>query len=78
MFLKLQTYWRLGFVNIARVTLYRLGLRLGLHPAMRVKASIGGNQFFKQPSQLDVSLKASKAWDEDALYFGWHKVLLQG
>ena len=78
MFLKLQIYWRLGFINIARVALYRLGLRTGLHPAMRVKSIIGGNQFFKRPSQLDTPVCASNAWNDEALYFGWHKVSLQG
>lgn len=78
MLLKLQTFWRLGLINIARVVFYRLGLRTGLHAAMRIKASIGGDQFFGQPLQLDASLRASKAWDDEVFSFGWHKVSLKG
>jgi hypothetical protein len=59
------------------VALYRLGLRTGLHPAMRVRATIGGSEFFAPPEQSDASLPASRAWDEEALYFGWYKFLLQ-
>jgi len=77
LFLKLKTYWRLGLINIARVVLYRLGLIARIHPVTHIKANIGGNEFFKKPSQFDSSLTARDAWENECLYFGRHKVPLQ-
>ena len=78
LFLKLKTFWRLGLVNIARVTLYRLGLRTGLHPALRLKHSVGGTKFFAWPERVDSSLPCSMAWDDEGLYFDWYTVHLKG
>jgi len=77
LFLKLQTYLRLGLTNILRAAVYRLGVRIGLHPAVWVKARIGGDQFFTQPLQIDKSLRPSGEWNGDALYFGWYRLSLQ-
>lgn len=54
-----------------------MGLRFGLHPVVRIRADIGGDEFFRQPPKL-ASLKPSSAWNDEVLYFGWHRVPLQG
>lgn len=59
------------------MAVYRLGLKFGLHPALRIKAEIGGNEFFKPPTSLSL-LKPRSAWEDEALYFGWYSVPLQG
>ena len=41
---------------------------------MRIKAAIGGTEFYNEPSQIDSSLKPSNAWIGSAIFFGWHKV----
>jgi len=75
--LKLQTYRRLGLVNLARVSLYRLGLRTGWHPVQRIKGEIGGKDFFGPPPAL-TDLPAPSTWREESLGFGWHRTPLQG
>ena len=78
LYIKLQTFLRLGLVNVARVALYRSSLHTGLHPVLRAKAKIGGSEFFTPPDQSNVTLPAANAWKDDALYFGWYTVPLQG
>jgi len=72
---KIQTYLRLGLANILRVAVYRLGLRTGLHPVVRVKRKIGGERFFRGV-ESPTGLTPSRAWEKDALYFGWYTVPL--
>lgn len=78
LYLRLQTFVRLGLVNIARVALYRLGLRTGFHPAVRLRADITGSNFFAPPEQINTSLPGSTAWGHEVLYFGWYKAPLLG
>lgn len=77
-----QTAWRLGIPNIARVFLYRVGLRTGLHPVVRLQANIGGSSFFEPitPSssrESETPLVAPRLWDRDATYFGWKTLAVQ-
>ncbi len=79
MLLKLQTLWRLGFFNIARVVLYKFALRWRVHPVIFVKKPIGGQEFFKQPEQLaGSSMKSLNVWNNEGMYFSWYKVPLSG
>ena len=73
---KLQTYRRLGLLNLLRVGLYRLGLRTGLHPVQRVRADIGGIEFFRRPTGGPSELPTPDAWRDTTLSFGWHRVPL--
>lgn len=76
--IKAHTAWKLGLRNIGRVALYRLGLRTGVHPVLRIQADITGEEFFKPPrfsSNLAESLpRASERWRQCALYFGWKSI----
>jgi len=75
--LKLRTYLRLGLINVLRVGIYRIGLRSGLHPVLRVKRSLQGTRFFRQVPKPDKSLKPQSAWQDTALFFGWYEKPLE-
>jgi hypothetical protein len=64
-------------MNVARVALYRVGIKCKLHPVLRIRGEIGGAEFFRLPSETS-ALKPTKNWDSDAVYFGWYRVPLQG
>lgn len=77
-----KTALRLGLSNIARVAVYRLGLRTGLHPVLRVQADIGGQRFFRAlqggKSEHITRPPASQRWRVDATFFGWRNMPLAG
>lgn len=76
--LRLKTAKRLGLFNIARVILYRLGLKTRLHPVVHKKVRIQTGDFFYPSSLSPADLATPAAWRENALYFGWFSVPLQG
>lgn len=47
---KLVTYRSLGVVNLLRVVTYRLGVRFGIHPVQKAKASFGKGAFWRELS----------------------------
>lgn len=76
--MKIDTARRLGVSNIMRVGLYRLGLRTGLHPVVRLRAVIGGHEFFQLPAPAIAAnrLEPSWKWQSAATYFGWRDIPL--
>ena len=48
---KLKTYFYLGFINILRVAIYRVALKIRLHPVQYIKSSIASAPFFRTPEQ---------------------------
>ena len=73
---KIHTYLQLGLTNILRVAAYRIGIRIGLHPATRIKRKIGGERFFRNIGNYISTLPSSGAWKDEAVYFGWYRVPL--
>jgi Heparinase II/III-like protein len=84
------TLFRLGLANLARVGLYRIRLRLGVHPVQRIAAATpGGGQFFGS-AQPRPALTPSPVWRESPWAFGrdlgrpsqsppnWHANILTG
>lgn len=71
---RLSTLWALGFGNIARVAVYRLTLKTGIHPVQRIAATILEGDFFAPPVVPPVAAPASSHWNETALLFGSHCV----
>jgi len=69
---KLRTLARLGSVNIARVAIYRLGLRSGLHPVQRLSASVAQEPFFRQARAHTGRPAPNRAWATAIWYFGWY------
>lgn len=79
--LNVRTALRLGLANVGRVALYRGGLSIGMHPVLRIGADIAGHSFFARPIVKEFSHgypPPYDRWREDALYFGWLGVALQG
>jgi Heparinase II/III-like protein/Heparinase II/III N-terminus len=59
---KAKTLRALGLGNVARVGLYRMGVRSGLHPARRLAADVPRGPFFAPPSKSPVEAKPVTAW----------------
>lgn len=74
---KARTLFALGFVNIGRVFLYRLGIKLGVNPLRRLSAQLPSGPFFRQVTGT-VTIKPSTAWREQTRYFGWFPVVWSG
>lgn len=80
--LKADTVRRLGLLNVGRVIAYRALLKAGAHPVQRVRRKIGGQIFFRTPEagMVDAGSRdrfiPPSHWQQDALYFGWHRTPL--
>lgn len=72
---KLRTLAALGPANLGRVLVYRIGLRFGIHPVQRIRASApaGGDVFAYDRPPID-HFDIPKAWQSDAYLFGAHRV----
>lgn len=71
---KVRTAWALGPMSIARVALYRFGVRGGFHPVRRLRASLPDGPFFQQILTSVQRPAPSRAWTEQAFFFGRHPV----
>lgn len=71
--LKLRTYARLGPANIARVAVYRLGLRSGLHPVQRLSAVPAAGPFFRRGERSAPVPRPNTTWDNVLWWFGKHQ-----
>ncbi len=71
---RLRSLVALGLVNGGRVLAYRLGLRLGIHPVQRAKASVPPGRFFHAPASGPAPAEAPAHWRDDMLLFGAHRV----
>ncbi|WP_281990695.1 heparinase II/III family protein [Sulfitobacter geojensis] len=69
---KLRTYSRLGPSNVARVAIYRLGLRLRLHPVQYLAANVPQGPFFRLSERSNPAPIPNKRWDSDLWWFGKH------
>lgn len=75
---KLRTALAVGPLNIATVLIYRVLLKLGIHPvqSVRVKPPIG--PFFRPPAEIDATLPPISSWNEAGECFGWFRYPLEG
>ena len=71
---KVRTAWKIGPANVARVLLYRLALRLGIHPAQYLSAAITGGPFYDPICAAMRAATPVSAWETHALLFGHHKI----
>lgn len=69
---KLKTMAALGVGNIARVAVYRLGLRMGVHPCLKISATVPEGPFFSDSKpKLVEGILARDDWvDGQGRYFG--------
>ncbi|PVH28249.1 alginate lyase family protein [Pararhodobacter oceanensis] len=70
---KLRTYGALGPASIARVAIYRLGIKSGLHPVQRLAAPVAKAPFFHTVERRKETTPANTAWDEEMWWFGWYR-----
>ena len=70
---KLKTYFRLGIINILRVTYYRLSLKIRTHPVQYIKADIPTNPFFRKSERQFKIPPEIKDWNNSILLFGWFR-----
>ncbi len=60
---KVRTAWALGPGNIARVGLYRAGIKLGIHPAQRLKpVAMPNGDCFSAPRLPPLELPPAPSW----------------
>lgn len=76
---KARTALALGLPNLARVAVYKLGVRSGVNPVRRLRAEVPEGPFFVLPTESCApdSVSATNAWQDEALYFGWWPLQLQ-
>jgi len=66
-----KTAYALGFVNIVRVTLYRLGVALGFNPVKSLEANLEKGEFFIEPSTDTIDdVKPNEQWLDKQSCFG--------
>jgi hypothetical protein len=70
---RLRTYARLGPMNIARVAVYRLGLKSARHSVQRLTAPAIDPPFFRAPDHYNVLPLPNTNWDNSLSWFGWYR-----
>lgn len=70
--LRLTTLYALGLSNLARVGLYRLGLKSGLHPVLKISASVARGPFFAPAKAVDLATIAPENWHRTGMLFSCH------
>ena len=68
---KLRTYLALGIINIARVAAYRVGLKTGLHPVLRIVARVPTPPFFHLKERRNEVPRANMTWHDSLCWFGY-------
>ncbi len=71
---RLRTFAAVGVANGARVVGYRLALKLGIHPAQRIAATISGGPVFDPVTVSPIAAPVSSNWQGTALLFGAYRV----
>jgi hypothetical protein len=76
---KVRTLLALGPRNLARVGLYRLGLRLGVHPVLKIAAQAPRGPYFRgdTPSVRE-GARATPYWRNTSFLFSHHEIPLTG
>ena len=70
----LRTLASLGWGNLARVGLYRVGLRARVHPAQRLRARAPEAPFFAPVQGAAKAPKANTAWSGMLRWYDWKSV----
>lgn len=76
--LRVRTVHALGLQNVARVALYRLGLKLGLNPAQRLRSVLPEPPYFAAPARSGGSPEVAPRDCSQLACFGWKPVPLDG
>lgn len=73
MITQLLTYRQLGYINVARVVAYRLGLKTGSHPVLRLTAPVAAGPFLRPSERTGNTPAANDMWDTALWWFGRHQ-----
>jgi Heparinase II/III-like protein/Heparinase II/III N-terminus len=73
-----KTLLALGPVNLARVGVYRLGLRLGVHPVLKLVADAPTGPYFGNNAPHRPGVVAIRSWETEAVLFSHHRFPLSG
>ncbi len=65
-----RTYSRLGTLNVLRVFLYRVTLKMNMHPVQRIAAPIAKGPFYRYFLTKSRSPKPNSAWRNNLVFFG--------
>ncbi|MEZ9254108.1 heparinase II/III-family protein [Vibrio cyclitrophicus] len=86
--LKAQTAIDLGFLNLARVFAYRLGVKTGINPVKKLICKLSEGPFFGEYKGTNVGFPVNSQWLNNHCYFGksrknndtpnWHQSCLNG
>lgn len=74
--LKLQTYTRLGLSSVVRVASYRLGLKTGVHPVLKLRAETARSPFFRASQRDTTGPVPNSAWNDSLWWFGWYRAAM--
>ncbi|MBI6908505.1 heparinase II/III family protein [Pseudomonas palleroniana] len=70
LFIKAKTALALGFGNLGRVLIYRLGVKIGLNPVRRLSAKVPQGPFFAASARQVGALPCASQWDTHLQYYG--------
>ena len=71
---RLRTLAALGIGNLARVGLYRLALRSGLHPVQGISAAVPSGPFFRPPPPARDLPAPNLAWRGKLRWYDWKEI----
>jgi hypothetical protein len=77
-FLKARTLGRLGLPSVARVALYRAGLKSGLHPVLHISADPAEGPFYNAPATPRSGLPVPARWRTGTELFSAHRFNQEG
>jgi Heparinase II/III-like protein/Heparinase II/III N-terminus len=75
---KLKALLALGPANLLRVGIYRLGLKTGFHPVLRLSASVPVGPYLCSPEQNRSALRPTKSWQTTMRLFSNIEYPLKG
>lgn len=67
-----RTVLALGLRNLARVGLYRIGLKSGMHPVQRISANVPLEPFFRAAARQGSLPEPDRRWQRNIIRFDWH------
>ena len=64
-----RTYWKLGLKNISMVAIYRISLKLRIHPVQYIQSSIPDGPFYRLIETHSEMPQSNTSWRDKVVYF---------
>lgn len=74
--IKTKTVFLLGLINVIRVVLYRMALRLRIHPACYLRGKSPSGRFFRDIKNMPIDVEVADDWEVSVHLFGKQKINL--